>query len=113
MPTRQNVARQRYNFSSALSHVVDAVELDNENDARERAQRKVQQQPRSRSGPENDHTGHTTDRASDMLLLQNLNRPADETLESIELVREPSGNLVAGASETSTQRTYQSQVYEP
>ncbi|CAK7268203.1 hypothetical protein SEPCBS57363_002975 [Sporothrix epigloea] len=104
MPTRQNVARQRYNFSSALSHVVDAVELDNENDARERAQREAQQQQRSRSGPENDHTGLTTDRAFEATSLQNINRPADETLESIELVREPSDDFMTGASETSTQR---------
>ncbi|CAK7270540.1 hypothetical protein SEPCBS119000_004141 [Sporothrix epigloea] len=103
MPTRQNVARQRYNFSSALSHVVDAVELDNENDARARAQREAEQQQRRRPSPENKYAGNAADRASDAASLQKLSHSADEALESVELVRESTGDAVASASHTSSQ----------
>ncbi|CAK7205408.1 hypothetical protein SEUCBS139899_008179 [Sporothrix eucalyptigena] len=99
MPTRQNVARQRYNFSSALSHVVDAVEQDNENDARERAQREVEQQERIRSEAEEAQLDSATAQERPTAS----SRPTDETLESVELVREPAGDTTS-ASEQSTRR---------
>ncbi|CAK7211365.1 hypothetical protein SBRCBS47491_001099 [Sporothrix bragantina] len=104
MPTRQNVARQRYNFSSALSHVVDAVEQDNENDARERAQREAEQQQRIQAEAENAQAERATDRASVPVPSQPSSRPTDETLESVELVREPAGDSAASASDQSTKR---------
>ncbi|KAL1902451.1 hypothetical protein Sste5346_001432 [Sporothrix stenoceras] len=104
LPTRQNVARQRYNFSSALSHVVDAVEQDNENDARERAQREAEQQQRLRS--ESERT-QTTQAAAPLPPPPVSSRPTDETLESVELVREPAGEKdseAASASDQSSRR---------
>ncbi|EPE06734.1 spindle pole body-associated protein sad1 [Ophiostoma piceae UAMH 11346] len=99
VPTRQNVARQRYNFSSALSHVVDAVEKDNENDARERAQRDVEQQGRAQSvqptAPAKQPTPQPT--------LEPTPEQSDESAESVELVREQDDNLEQPAESASTE----------
>lgn len=105
LPTRQNVARQRYNFSSALSHVVDAVEQDNENDARERAQREAEQQQRLRSESERAQTqAPSQSMAAPPLPPPPVSsRPTDETLESVELVREPAGEKDSEAASASEQ----------
>lgn len=109
LPTRQNVARQRYNFSSALSHVVDAVEQDNENDARERAQREAEQQQRLRD-PERAQQAaqpqaqtRTETAIPPPVIPTASSRPTDETLESVELVREHGDreSEAASASESS------------
>lgn len=101
LPTRQNVARQRYNFSSALSHVVDAVEQDNENDARERAQREAEQQQRLRSETEKTQTSQAAAPPPPPPPMSS--RPTDETLESVELVREPAGERESEAASASDQ----------
>ncbi|OAA66777.1 spindle pole body-associated protein sad1 [Niveomyces insectorum RCEF 264] len=101
VPARQNVARQRYNLTSALNHVVDAVEQDNVNDARERAEREAELQRRTADG-ENSRQGRVAvargDEENDKEQEEEGEGEAgaherrDETLESVELVTTPGAN---------------------
>lgn len=112
LPTRQNVARQRYNFSSALSHVVDAVEQDNVSDARERAQREAEQQQRRRSEVDTAQASQAAVQAP----AQASSRPSEETLESVELVREPAGekdSSAASAPDQNPRRKYPPPPFHP
>ncbi|KJR84355.1 uncharacterized protein SPSK_08424 [Sporothrix schenckii 1099-18] len=111
LPTRQNVARQRYNFSSALSHVVDAVEQDNENDARERAQREAEQEQRLRAEADK---AKASQAAVPLLPPAPVpSRPADETLESVELVREPVADRESEAANTSDRNSRPGRKAQP
>ncbi len=125
LPTRRNVAQQRYQFSSALNHVVDAVEQDNENDARERAEREAelwrqqqqenqppeqppQQQPQTQRQRSPAAASATGSQSGQRAAAREASRQSQDTVESVELVHERGDEEEAPATGRTRRSTRQS-----